>query len=66
MKIAGVAGATLLAELVFPFALTMVGIGGWVRPRMVLIALGVTIINTLGAPLALIVSRWTLKANLGS
>ena len=66
LKIAGVAVATLLAELAFPFALSMVGIGGWVRPRMVLVALGVTLINVAIAPLALIVSRWTLKASLGS
>jgi len=37
-----------------------------VRPRMVLVALGVTLINVAIAPLALIVSRWTLKASLGS
>lgn len=66
LKLAGVAGATLVAELVFPFALTMVGIGGWVRPRMILVALGVTTINILVAPLALVVSRWTLKASLGN
>lgn len=66
LKLAGVAGATLVAELVFPFALTMVGIGGWVRPRMILVALGATTINILVAPLALVVSRWTLKASLGN
>jgi rod shape-determining protein MreD len=66
LKIAGVALATLLAELAFPFALSMVGIGGWVRPRMFVVALGVTLINLVFAPLALIVSRWTLKANLGN
>lgn len=66
LKIAGVAVATLVAELVFPFALSMVGIGGWVRPRMVLVAVGVTMINVVVAPLALIIGRWTLKANLGS
>ena len=66
LKILGVALTTLLAELVFPFALTMVGIDGWVRPRILLVALGVTVINVLVAPLALVVSRWTLKVSLGS
>jgi len=33
---------------------------------MVLVALGVTVINLVAAPLALVVSRWTLKASLGS
>lgn len=66
LKIAAIAGATLVAELAFPFALTMVGIGGWVRPRMILVALGVTTINAIVSPLALIVSRWTLKASLGN
>ena len=66
LKIAAIAGTTLVAELVFPFALTMVGIGGWVRPRMILVALGVTTINAIVSPLALSVSRWTLKASLGN
>jgi cell shape-determining protein MreD len=56
LKIGGVAVATFVAELAFPF----------VRPRMVLVALGVTVINLVAAPLALVVSRWTLKASLGS
>ena len=66
LKIGGVAVASFAAEIAFPFAMSMVGLGGWVRPRMVLVALGVTAINLLAAPLALIVSRWTLKASLGS
>lgn len=66
LKIGAVAVATLVAELVFPFALTMVGIGGWVRPRMILVALGVTVINVVVAPIALVVSRWTLKVSLGN
>jgi hypothetical protein len=33
---------------------------------MILVALGVTTINAIVSPLALIVSRWTLKASLGN
>jgi rod shape-determining protein MreD len=66
LKILAVAAATLVAEMVFPFALTMVGIDGWVRPRMFLVAFIVTLINVIISPVALVVSRWTLKASLGS
>ena len=42
----------------------MTGIGGWVQPRMFVVALVVALINLFLAPVVMPLIRWTLKQSM--
>jgi hypothetical protein len=42
----------------------MTGLGGWVQPRMFVVALVVAAINLLLAPIVTPLIRWTLKQTM--
>ena len=56
--------ASAVGEILFPVSQAMVGLGGWVQWRVLLVALIVGIMNLFLAPLLLPVTRWTLKETL--
>jgi rod shape-determining protein MreD len=60
-----VGAVSVVGELLIPVFQALVGIDGWLQPRAVLVALVVGGFNLLFAPLAIFVSRWTLKERLG-
>lgn len=58
----GVIGA--LGELAFPMAQSMVGFSGQLQPRVIVVVGLVAVAGTIGAPLLLLICRWTLKETL--
>jgi rod shape-determining protein MreD len=65
MRVLVVGVVSAVGELLFPVLQTMVGFDGWLQPRAIFVALVVGGINLLLAPLAILLSRWTLKESLG-
>ena len=53
-----------VGEILFPVAQGMTGIGGWVQPRMFVVALVVALINLFLAPVVMPLIRWTLKQSM--
>ena len=53
-----------IGEILFPVAQGMTGLGGWVQPRMFVVALVVAAINLLLAPIVTPLIRWTLKQTM--
>ena len=53
-----------IGEILFPVAQGMSGFGGWVQPRMFVVALVVAAINLLLAPIVTPLIRWTLKQTM--
>ncbi len=58
----GVVGA--LGELAFPIAQSMVGFSGQLQPHVIVVVGLVAVVGMFGAPLLLLVCRWTLKESL--
>lgn len=63
-KAIAVGVASAIGEILFPISQAMVGLGGWVQWRVIVVALVVGVLNLLLAPLLLSVTRWTLKETL--
>ena len=53
-----------IGEMLFPVAQGMTGLGGWVQPRMFVVALVVALINLFLAPIVMPLIRWTLKQSM--
>jgi rod shape-determining protein MreD len=65
-RVLAVGAVSVVGELLFPLFQALIGIEGWLQPRAVRVALVVGVFNLLLAPLAIGLSRWTLKENLGN
>ena len=65
-RVLAVGAVSVLGELLFPLFQALIGIEGWLQPRAIRVALVVGVFNLLLAPLAIGLSRWTLKENLGN
>ena len=61
MRLIAVAVASVLGEIYFPMAQSVVGLDGWLQLRVIKVALVVAICNVIISPLAVIVCRWTLS-----
>jgi hypothetical protein len=59
-----IALSSAVGELLFPIAQGMTGLGGWVQPRMFIVALTVAMINLFLAPIISPLVRWTLKQTM--
>lgn len=59
-----IGAVSVVGELLFPVFQALVGIDGWLQPRAVSVALVVGAFNLVLAPLAIFISRWTLKERL--
>jgi hypothetical protein len=57
---------SVVGELLFPLFQALIGYEGWLQPRAIRIALVVGAFNLLLAPLAIGLSKWTLKENASS
>lgn len=53
-----------IGEILFPVAQSVVGLSGWIQPRMFVVALIVGLVNLLLAPIVTPVIRWTLKQTM--
>lgn len=51
---------SVLGEIYYPLAQTVVGLDGWLQLRMIKVAIVVAIFNAILSPLALLICRWTL------
>ncbi len=65
-RVLAVGAVSVVGELLFPLFQALIGIEGWLQPRAIRVALVVGVFNLLLAPLAIGLSRWTLKENLGN
>ena len=61
MRLIAVAVASVLGEIYFPMAQSVVGLDGWLQLRVIKVALIVAICNVAISPLAIVVCRWTLS-----
>ncbi len=61
MRLIAVAVASVLGEIYFPMAQSVVGLDGWLQLRVIKVALIVAICNVIISPLAIVVCRWTLS-----
>lgn len=61
-----VAAVSALGEMMFPVALLMVGIDGWLHPHVLWIAAVVALLTGVLAPLFVPLSRWTLHETVGA
>ena len=61
MRLIAVAVASVLGEIYFPMAQSVVGLDGWLQLRVIKVALIVAICNVIISPLAIDVCRWTLS-----
>ena len=61
MRLIAVAVASVLGEIYFPMAQSVVGLDGWLQLRVIKVALIVAICNLIISPLAIVVCRWTLS-----
>ena len=61
MRLIAVAVASVLGEIYFPMAQSVVGLDGWLQLRVIKVSLVVAICNVIISPLAIIVCRWTLS-----
>ena len=60
-KCIAVSLASMVGELVFPMALNIVGVEGWMDARIIKVCAVVGGINLLVAPLGLLAVRWAMK-----
>ena len=60
MRLIAIAVASVLGELFFPIAQSIVGIDGWLQLRVIKVAVVVAICNVIISPLAILICRWTL------
>jgi len=57
---------SVAGELLFPLFQALIGFEGWLQPRAIRVAFVVGLFNLLLAPLAIGLSRWTLRENSGN
>ena len=60
MRLITVGVVSLLGEIYYPLAQTVVGLDGWLQLRIIKVALVVAICNLALSPIAILVCRWTL------
>lgn len=60
MRLIAVGLVSLLGEMCFPLAQAVVGLDGWLQPRIIKVAIVVALFNLALSPLAIVVCRWTL------
>jgi len=60
MRLIAIAVASVLGELFFPIAQSIVGIDGWLQLRVIKVSVVVAICNVIISPLAILICRWTL------
>ena len=60
MRLITVGVVSLLGEIYYPLAQTVVGLDGWLQLRIIKVALVVAICNLALSPIAIPVCRWTL------
>ena len=60
MRLITVGVVSLLGEIYYPLAQTVVGIDGWLQLRIIKVAIVVAVCNLALSPIAILVCRWTL------
>ena len=65
-RVLAVGAVSVVGELLFPLFQALIGYEGWLQPRAIRVAFVVGVFNLLLAPLAIGLSRWTLRENLGN
>ncbi len=60
MRLITVGVVSLLGEIYYPLAQTVVGLDGWLQLRIIKVALVVAVCNLALSPIAILVCRWTL------
>ena len=60
MRLVTVVIVSVLGEIYYPLAQTVVGLDGWLQLRMIKVAIVVAIFNAVLSPLAVLICRWTL------
>jgi len=60
MRLVAIGLVSLLGEVYYPLAQTIVGLDGWLQWRIVKVAIVVAVCNVILSPLAILVCRWTL------
>ena len=60
MRLITVGVVSLLGEIYYPLAQTVVGLDGWLQLRSIKVALVVAVCNLALSPIAILVCRWTL------
>jgi rod shape-determining protein MreD len=65
-RVLAIGVVSVVGELLFPLFQALIGYEGWLQPRAIRIALVVGAFNLLLAPLAIGLSKWTLKENASS
>ena len=61
MRLITIAVVSVFGEILFPIAQSMVGLGGWLQPRALKVAIVVALCNMVLSPLATLVYRWTMS-----
>jgi rod shape-determining protein MreD len=65
-RVLAVGVVSVAGELLFPLFQALIGFEGWLQPRAIRVAFVVGLFNLLLAPLAIGLSRWTLRENSGN
>ena len=60
MRLITVGVVSVLGEICYPLAQTVVGLDGWLQLRIIKVALVVAVCNLALSPIAILVCRWTL------
>ena len=60
MRLITVGVVSLLGEIYYPLAQTVVGLDGWLQLRIIKVAMVVAVCNLALSPIAILVCRWTL------
>ena len=60
MRLITVGVVSLLGEIYYPLAQTVVGLDGWLQLRIIKVAIVVAVCNLALSPIAILVCRWTL------
>lgn len=60
MRLITIVFASVLGEIYYPLAQTVVGLDGWLQLRIIKVAVVVAICNLIISPIAIVVCRWVL------
>jgi rod shape-determining protein MreD len=60
MRLITIGVVSLLGEVYYPLAQTVVGLDGWLHFRIIKVAIVVAVCNLVLSPIAIFVCRWTL------
>ena len=60
MRLITIGVVSLLGEVYYPLAQTVVGLDGWLQFRIIKVAIVVAVCNLVLSPIAIFVCRWTL------